>query len=297
MSDTNGSLLFADKIKNMKAEAIMQSNLLDIIFENRNKEYGAYPLRKYYSNRLYQAIAFTLALAALFSILMKWNSSNRITCIYPKVTDVITLTKPPVDKVIKPVEKVIKPIVKAASGSQRPPVQEVQSTIPIITRDTTAVTTMPTIDDIDKAKIGLSNIKGVQDAGTIINKKIDDSGTGGKGDGKAMDDDDILEGAIVERMPEFPGGKDALVKYLLRNINQPNDLELSDKLVVIAEFVVNKQGEIDNIKITQHARKDIEDNVVKVISKMPRWKPGFQNGKNVSVYYSLPITFISNDTN
>ncbi|MEI6184852.1 MAG: energy transducer TonB, partial [Bacteroidota bacterium] len=191
----------------------------------------------------------------------------------------------------------MEPIVKAASGSQRPPVQEVQSTIPIITRDTTTVTTMPTIDDIDKAKIGLSNIKGLPDEGTIINKKIDDTGTGGKGDGKAMDDDDILEGAIVERMPEFPGGKDALVKYLLRNINQPNDLELSDKLVVIAEFVVNKQGDIDNIKITQHARKDIEDNVVKVISKMPRWKPGFQNGKNVSVYYSLPITFISNDTN
>ena len=281
----------------MKAEAIMQSNLLDIIFENRNKEYGAYPLRKYYSNRLYQAIAFTLALAALFSILMKWNSGNRNTFIPPYVSDTITLTPPPVDKVIKPIEKVIKPIEKAADAGPRPTVQQVQSTTLIITRDSATVTTMPTIDDIDKAKIGLSNIKGVQDVGTVINKKTDDIGNGGKANGKALDDDDILDVGIVERMPEFPGGKDALVKYLLRNINQPNDLDLSDKLVVIAEFVVNKQGNIDNIKITQHARKDIEDNVVKVISKMPRWKPGFQNGKNVSVYYSLPITFISNDTN
>ncbi len=283
------------KIKNMKAEAIMQSNLLDIIFENRNKEYGAYPLRKYYSNRLYQAIAFTLALAALFSILMKWNSSNRNTFIPLLVSDTIILTPPPVEKTIKPVEKVIKPVEKVAVAGPKPAVQQVQSTVPVITRD--SVTTMPTIKDIDKATIGLTNIKGVQDVGTVINKKIEVIGNGGKGNGKALDDDDIIEGAIVERMPEFPGGKDALVRYLLRNINQPNDLELSDKLVIIAEFVVNKQGDIDNIKITQHARKDIEDNVVKVISKMPRWKPGFQNGKNVSVYYSLPITFISNDTN
>ncbi len=281
----------------MKAEAIMQSNLLDIIFENRNKEYGAYPLRKYYSNRLYQAIAFTLLLAALFSILMKWNSSNKNSVIPMLVSDTIILTPPPVDKAVTPKEKVIKPIEKAAEAGPKPTNREVASTIPVITRDTSTITNMPTIDDINKSKIGLANINGVQDIGTVINKKLTEPGNGGNGNNKSKDDDDILEGGIVEQMPEFPGGKDALVKYLLRNINQPNDIEVSDKLVVIAEFVVNKLGNIENIKITQHARKDIEEDVVKVISKMPRWKPGFQNGKNVSVYYSLPITFISNDTN
>jgi protein TonB len=96
-------------------------------------------------------------------------------------------------------------------------------------------------------------------------------------------------------MPEFPGGKEALIRFLQKNLQQPNDFEEGQKVTVIASFVVDKDGSITGINITQHGRNDLDNEVVRVIKKMPRWKPGLQNGRSVAVYYKVPVTFVSTE--
>ena len=96
-------------------------------------------------------------------------------------------------------------------------------------------------------------------------------------------------------MPAFPGGVNALVKFILKNIHQPDDLQAGESIKVIASFVVSKTGGIENIKIISSGRPDLDKEVTRIINKMPLWKPGLQNGKPVSVYFNLPVTFKSAD--
>jgi protein TonB len=103
----------------------------------------------------------------------------------------------------------------------------------------------------------------------------------------------ILEKA--EQMPEFPGGKDAMIRFLMRNLPQPDDISAGEKLAVLARFVVDTDGHITNIEIENSGRKDLDESVVKAIGKMPRWKPGMQNGRPVPVYFRLPVTFVSHE--
>jgi len=96
-------------------------------------------------------------------------------------------------------------------------------------------------------------------------------------------------------MPEFPGGLEALKKFLLKNIRQPDDLQPGERIVVLASFIVARNGGIEQMKIINSGRADLDKEVLRVIGKMPSWKPGVQNGHEVSVYFNLPVTFIGAD--
>jgi protein TonB len=93
-------------------------------------------------------------------------------------------------------------------------------------------------------------------------------------------------------MPQYPGGIEALKKFIQRNAQQPDDLEEGQRIVVVAQFVVDASGNIINIGIEQKGRKDLDMEVMKVIKKMPQWIPGKQNGRSVPVYFRLPVTFM-----
>ena len=92
-------------------------------------------------------------------------------------------------------------------------------------------------------------------------------------------------------MPEFPGGINALVKFILKNIHQPDDLQPGESIKVIASFVVSKTGGIEHVKIISSGRSDLDKEVMRIINKMPLWKPGLQNNEPVLVYFNLPVTF------
>ena len=78
-------------------------------------------------------------------------------------------------------------------------------------------------------------------------------------------------------------------------LRQPDDLQAGETIKVIASFVVSKTGTIENVKIINSGRSDLDKEVIRIINKMPLWKPGLQNGKPVSVYFNLPVTFKSAD--
>ncbi|XZF13368.1 energy transducer TonB [Chitinophagaceae bacterium MMS25-I14] len=98
--------------------------------------------------------------------------------------------------------------------------------------------------------------------------------------------------SFVEQMPEFPGGNDKIGKYLGEHIRYPKEAQRKDiQGKVLAKFVVNEDGSLSNIKILEGVGGGCSEEVIRVISGMPAWKPGKQNGKYVKTFFTLPVTF------
>jgi len=97
---------------------------------------------------------------------------------------------------------------------------------------------------------------------------------------------------FTETMPEFPGGTEALYRYISKEVKYPENLKkLKIEARVISRFIINKEGEIENIQIVNKVEKEFAEETVRVLSKMPKWSPGLQMGKPVNVIFTLPISF------
>ena len=100
----------------------------------------------------------------------------------------------------------------------------------------------------------------------------------------------------VEQMPEFPGGQAGLMKFLQENIHYPADARAGGaEGKVVAQFIVNEDGHISDISILRSIYPSCDSEVIRVLSKMPPWNPGKQNGVAVKVYFKLPVTFKLNE--
>jgi len=98
---------------------------------------------------------------------------------------------------------------------------------------------------------------------------------------------------VVERMPEFPGGTQALVNFLKENVHYPEDARKAKiEGKTICQFIVDKDGSITDVQVAKSSgNASLDDEALRVIRKMPRWKPGAQKGKPVRVKYTIPINF------
>ena len=95
---------------------------------------------------------------------------------------------------------------------------------------------------------------------------------------------------MVEKMPSFPGGSEALKEYLKKNTMYPNpDACIQGRVVVV--FVVDEKGNLSDVKVARSVEPSLDAEAVRVVKSMPRWNPGMQNGKAVKVRYTLPVTF------
>jgi periplasmic protein TonB len=111
---------------------------------------------------------------------------------------------------------------------------------------------------------------------------------------KKKDKDQIY--TIVEQMPQYPGGDDALLKFLSKNIKYPEHARDSNTMgTIFISFIIDKKGKVGYAQvlrgITGPGAKDCADEAIRVVKMMPKWKPGMQNGKKVAVQYNLPIKF------
>lgn len=97
---------------------------------------------------------------------------------------------------------------------------------------------------------------------------------------------------VVEDMPQFPGGEKAMMLFVANNIKYPKKaLEEGAQGRVIVKFVVNKEGEVVDAKVLKGIGYGCDEEALRVINSMPKWKPGKQRGKAVNVYYTLPVRF------
>ena len=112
---------------------------------------------------------------------------------------------------------------------------------------------------------------------------------------KPQDVENIFD--VVEQMPEFPGGMDEMMKYLSMNVRYPEAAKkagLQGRVVV--QFVVEADGSVSNAEVVRSVNEELDAEAVRVIEKMPKWKPGMQDGKAVRVRYNIPIAFRLNST-
>lgn len=271
----------------MLPEQILQSDVLDIIFENRNKSYGAYSLRKTYNQRLLFGIAFMFLVTLLLFVLQLMPGSKQTLSLPVNPFEDLQLTevqiKPDVPKeVLKP-----KPVIPHV---QQPPATD--NNYYRIVKDNDVIKPLKTNDDLDKVVISNADAPGVL---TAPGENIPLADGGNSGIIKEMPATPVsnlpLESADI--MPQFPGGLKAFMEFMHKNIVQPDNLDEGQKIIVRAEFVVQADGSIDMTKILQGGRTDLDREVMRVIRKMPKWIPGIKNGKNVAVYFRLPVTFVT----
>lgn len=277
----------------MTNREILQSDMLDILFEKRNKAYGAYALRRGYDRRMLLALGSGLAIifsVVLFNIVGGNNDLPNDLLPKKEVLTVTTIEIP--DEPDKPKEPE-KPKEKPAASKAIKQVATVKNTTNIKIEPDKIVknTEMPAITDLKDKQTGTENITGEKPGNVaIITEKPANTGNA-EGTGTERQSDFIIN----ERAPEFPGGEEALARFLSRNLNTPEELEAGQKKAVRIRFTVASDGSISLMEIVQTGGDIFDKEVVRVCKKMPRWKPAIQNGVHVPVSYVLPVTFIGTE--
>lgn len=267
----------------MTNKEILHANLLDIIFENRNKEYGAYALRNDYDRRLLKALGIGLGLVLLLILINFLRMANANPSGNDNDKPSISICN--VDLTPKEiiVQEKHKPI-------EKPKVRQVDYQAPVIVEDIKVKDPLPTNEDVTNAKVSDKNVLGG------VDDKSGPADLTNTGSGTLPEVEPVVVKPtfkIREQAPEYPGGVNALVEFMRRNLITPDQLELGDKKIVKVKFVVGKDGSITDITILESPGKEYEKEVSRVVKKMPRWKPGIQNDITVAVAYVLPITFIA----
>jgi TonB family protein len=102
---------------------------------------------------------------------------------------------------------------------------------------------------------------------------------------------------MAEKMPAFPGGTPALLKFINKSLKYPQEaLKNKEHGTAVVQFVVSKTGSVESVKIVRSVSRSIDKEAVRVVSNMPKWIPGEEKGKKVAVLYTMPINFVPRDS-
>jgi len=252
----------------------------DIVFQFKNKQYGAYDLRKSSSKRHARAmvVAITLFVIGILSpILIKKLASMRerevdttvrtlsnIKIDKPKEQDIpkpLAPPPPPVRNTIKYVPPVIAPDDQVAEEDE-----------PVLVENIVKSTTAIGITDVKNGTDDIAAPMPTEDAQIV----------------------EVVEPfTMVEQMPEFAGGEKEMNEFIAKNLRYPTlASESGISGMVIVRFVVNKEGRVSGATVLRGIGYGCDEEAVRVVNKMPPWKPGKQGGQNVPVYFTLPIRFV-----
>lgn len=257
---------------------ILNNQWLEIVFEGRNKVYGAYELRKSVTKNSIKAliigtVVFALAVSAPLIISLLPDSSANDDALNVKIT---TVKMPPKEK---PKENLPPP------PPPPPKVDQVKFVKPVVAKAEDVVEEIVVIKDIKDKKIGAETIKGDPDAVLTVEPV-------GTGTAAVVEEDNtVYNTAGIEVKPDFPGGMDKFYAYVAKNYQTPEEEGLKGKVYVT--FVVEKDGSLTDIKVLRDIGYGTGKEAIRVLSKTPRWNPGEQNGKKVRCTFSLPINIQS----
>lgn len=250
--------------------------LEDFIFEQRNKEYGAYYLRKTYLKTLITAVVmgtgiFLSGVSAVWvsNYVKKGISSNE----QENITSVMLSNLPK----------------KEAA--------EIIPELPVAEQKKTVAFRAPIVINTDEEITGelsdmMENTQNINPADTISEVIIEISEEPKKTSVIEEQEEEIKIYTFVEEYPQFPGGDAERINYLRDNLKYPSlAKETGIQGAVYVTFVVEKDGSISNISIIRGIGGGCDEEALRVVSAMPKWNPGRQNGKEVRVQFNMPITF------
>jgi protein TonB len=258
---------------------------LELVFDSKNKEYGAYDLRKHYAQNLVKAMAI-----AFFSVACLYTAYSIL-----KPKQDIVESVPYTPTVIPPPSFKEKVIIPPSPPVSHPQTQATTVKYPtmVVTKDENA-TNPPKLTELKTDAIGTDNKKGTDNVGNI---DIPETGPGGTDIGKITETDNTPIGmGSVEVLPEPYGGAAAWQKFLQKNIHYPPQAsEAGVQGKVFLSFIVEMDGHLSNITVEHGVGSGLDEEAVRVLKLAPAWKPGIQNGHKVRVKYTIPISFVIPD--
>ena len=262
----------------MDAKNILSADLLDIIFEGRNKDYGAYDLRRSYNNRLRNAFMITMGLffVIIVGTVIAGNLDSK-DALQHSIDGTITLVDPPKKLLVLP----------PAAQKPHPAVKSLQVTPPVITKDENVQNPPPENIDIIDARVDLKTQDGIND-NVIAPPQVEKNS---KVIVVPVNDEEIFH--TVEIEAQFPGGDGAWARYVTKAVTNNIDelTEAAQSGTVHVRFVVYKDGSVSDVEAIDMKGTKLAEVAINAIRKGPKWVPAVQNGQNVSAYRIQPVTF------
>jgi TonB family C-terminal domain len=273
----------------METNKILSADILDILFEGKNKAYGAYELRKTYNKRITLALIITASIALLIfvgTVIAKNIQDNSV-----KQIDVKDLTLENVKKDEPPPP----PPPPPPKLPPPPPIQTIAFTPPKIVKDEEVVKPPPEQKELEEAKVDVKTVEGTKDVGIVAPPVEEKSQVIEAPKAVAEDEDKVFTKVEIEA--SFPGGDAGWGRYVKKAIEANIDelTEAGESGTCRVRFIVSKDGTVSNVEALTMKNSKLAEIAVNAIRKGPKWTPAQQNGRFVNAYREQPVTFTIQD--
>lgn len=265
----------------MTSNELLHADLLDILFDNRNKQYGAYLLRRQYGRRLQLALGSALSLILLLFFLFRPGAASQ-----PAAADNHTVVVQSVqipEAKIKPLDPP-KPPHRAAAPNTAPQANFTQN-IKLVDHNVTAI---PDQTHLQQSLISNTNTAGTGDPYLVPTPPS-------VGTNSTPPTPEPPKEALVQREPEFPGGLKAWQDFLSRNLSVPSELQAGERKTVIIRFQVSAEGQVTGFEVVQSGGTSYDAEVIRVLRKMPRWRPAIVNSQPAARSFTQPVSFVGEE--
>lgn len=267
----------------------------DLVFEGKNKDFGAYELRAGSVKRHnFAVISVLVCLAIILTLLILY-----MTGVFNRADEEMDVNAGQELVTLASTEE-----IEEEEEDQQIDIPEPEE-IPQVEEEVTAtqaVTELLIVNEVEKekevkdaseilentAQLGASDHEGVEDIRKdVVQKEVIEEPVKVE-----VKDEGPVNIAMVEQKPSFPGGDTAMYTWLNQNINYPPAAaEEGASGKVIVQFIVEKDGSISNVKVVRGKHPALDAEALRVVKKMPKWTPGRNNGMPVRVTYNLPVNF------
>ena len=275
----------------------------DLVFEGKNKDFGAYVIRTESPKRHNKAVLWTIIGAIIFGLLAfgfvkanQYLEERRLAEQGEQEEVLIDMSQD----------------AEEPEPEQERLEQEKPEVLPEEVLKSVKVTELQIVED-DKVKKEdeIKTQDELKETETAFGQKDNEKGTEDRNVTRTLKEEVVVEKKVeapkevkeeifrsVEQMPQFPGGEAALMKYLQSHINYPPmAAENNVQGRVVVQFVVDKSGKVGEVKVVRSVDKDLDKEAVRVCKSLPKFTPGRQNGQAVPVWFTLPVTFKLQGTN
>ena len=269
----------------------------DVVFENRNKEFGAYQLRLNSKPRHLRAFLFTL-IGAIAIIIIAYSYMKVAAYIEEqRIMDQANQELVAVDLAAEEQEEEQEPEeTKFEQPEEQALPEEILNTVKV-------TELLIAADEEVKAEDEIKSQDELKETQTAFGQTDFDKGTDDRNVIREHKEEVIVEKkeevkepekvfTAVEQMPQFPGGEAELMRYLSKNIKYPTmAMENNIQGRVVVQFVVTKTGSIGEVKVVRSVDRDLDREAIRVCKSLPKFTPGKMNGQAVNVWYTLPVNF------
>ena len=266
----------------MTSQQILQSDLLDIVFEGRNKQYGAYQLRRTYPLQLLKALVSALAIAFLLLFFFKPTFTSALERNNGGVVIVHDYKLP------EPEQKIPEP--PKPPDAAKTPVKQQNFTDHIQITQKEIIDPLPPMDALKDVAISNVTTEGAGVGNLQPQLTPEPKGTNS---GAPAAEPEVKKEVVPDRQPQFPGGMQAWIAFLGKNLRAPEELESGEKRTVLIRFHVAEDGSVTQFKVEKSAGAVFDEEVMRVLRKMPKWTPAILGGHPVSVSFTQPVTFVA----